>query len=79
VPTEIPPLVDHDAPFQFPPTLPSQASDVAAEHAHLPTTIPPPPHETPPPFESGSTLPQDATDHMSSTAASHLPDWMLTI
>jgi hypothetical protein len=76
LPTQIPPLVADDPLIQFaPPTLPSQASSTALDH--VPTEIPPPPHEIPPPFESGSTLPLDATDNMSPTATSHVPDWLL--
>jgi hypothetical protein len=80
LPTEIPPVHNNDAPFDFAsPTLPAQASDTAL--AHLPTEIPPPP-----PDEAGShfpTLPTEATDHMldhmsdTGIAHAHLPDWLL--
>src|SRR5262245_32934871 len=49
-------------------TLPEQALN-AAEHAHLPTELPPvQSHEVPLP---------EAAGHMSEVAGVHLPDWLL--
>jgi len=60
-----------------PTALPPQALDHAADQAqsHLPTELPPAPHTSSPPADV--TLPQAATDHISTVGVSHLPDWLL--